>query len=311
MDLSIIIVNWNSLDYLRKCITSVYMHTHCSFEIIVVDNASPAGDASHIQQDFSHITLVQCEKNIGFGAANNLGFRHATGACILFLNPDTELLNSAANMMLCALATKPEAGVVGCTLLNEDLSIQTSCIQTFPTILNQLLDSDWLRSRWPNSRLWGTEPLWSSRESGVAVDVISGACMLMRREVFEQVGGFTETYFMYAEDLDLCYKTLHAGFRNYYLAPARILHYGGKSSDLERATRMKWRSIVMFCERHRGYAYALAFRSTIACAAIVRLAIIAGTRACKRILRSRQLNSAALTKWKLILHTMLGLSART
>jgi N-acetylglucosaminyl-diphospho-decaprenol L-rhamnosyltransferase len=310
MELSFIVVNWNSLTYLRKCIASIYAQTKCSFEVVVVDNASPTGEASVIAREFPQITLIQCTENIGFGAANNLGFQRSVGDNLLFLNPDTELLNSAGDIMIRTLSADRCAGVVGCTLLNEDRSIQTSCIQTFPTILNQLLDSDWLRVRWPNSHLWGTEPLWSKRVGAAQVEVISGACMLMRREVFEEVGGFTEAYFMYAEDLDLCYKIQKAGYSNYYLSYPTVLHYGGKSSNPERATPMKWRSIIMFCERHHGHAYAVAFRFAIACASLVRLIVLTGTRAPLGILRNRTPNSAALTKWKLILHTMLGSSGR-
>lgn len=306
--LSFIIVNWNSIAYLRRCISSIYAQTKCSFEIIVIDNASPAEDALLIAREFPHITLIQCSENIGFGAANNLGFRRSVGDYVLFLNPDTELLNSAADIMMQALSSNPEAGIVGCTLLNEDRSIQTSCIQTFPTILNQMLDSDWLRIRWPNSHLWGTAPLWSKRDGAAQVEVISGACMLMRREVFEKVDGFTEDYFMYAEDLDLCYKVRKAEYSNYYLSSPVVLHYGGKSSNPERATPMKWRSIIMFCERHHGHTYAVAFRVAIASAALVRLIMLTGTRALMGVLTSRPPNSAALTKWKLILHTMLGSS---
>jgi GT2 family glycosyltransferase len=308
--LSFIIVNWNSLVYLRRCIDSIYAQTRCSLEIVVVDNASPDGDASFIAREFPHITLIRCRENIGFGAANNLGFRRSTGGNVLFLNPDTELLDSAADIMMQTLSSDRDAGIVGCTLLNEDRSIQTSCIQTFPTILNQLLDSDWLRVRWPNSYLWGTAPIWSKRDGAEEVEVISGACMLMRREVFEEVGGFTEAYFMYAEDLDLCYKVQKAGYSNYYLRSPTVLHYGGKSSNPERATPMKWRSIIMFCERHHGHTYAVAFRFAIACAALARLIMLTGVRALRGILRSRPPSSAALTKWKLILHTMLVPSAR-
>jgi GT2 family glycosyltransferase len=305
MKLSIIIVNWNSFDYLQKCVASLAEHTRCSYEVIVVDNASPHGDADRIETELLDVQLLRCEGNSGFGAANNMGFRQSKGEYLLFLNPDTELVNSAADMMVEAISSCSDSGIIGCTLLNEDTSVQTSCIQTFPTILNQLLDSDWLRRIWPNSQLWGTRALWTKNTYPQQVEVISGACMLMRRQTFEQVSGFTEAYFMYAEDLDLCYKVREAGYCNYYYGPATVIHYGGKSSNPERATPMKWKSITMFCEMHYGRFYTIVFRGAMSASAVVRLAMITGTRAFRQLLGSRRPKPASLIKWKLILRTML------
>lgn len=303
--LSIIIVNWNSVAYLRRCVASIAEHTHCDYELIVVDNASPAGDAQIIEEALPSVTLIRCEENIGFGAANNLGFEHSCGEYVLLLNPDTEFLNSAADLMIEAMLSQPDAGILGCTLFNEDNSVQTSCVQTYPTILNQLLDSDWLRAWFPNSPLWGTQVLWSALSAAQRVEVISGACMVLRREVFEQVGGFTDAYFMYAEDLDLCYKVEKAGFVNYYYGAAKVLHYGGKSSNPERATPMKWKSITLFCEMHRGRIYTFVFRCAISGSAIVRLVMIGAARVYNGFLRRRQKDTASLTKWRLILRAML------
>jgi N-acetylglucosaminyl-diphospho-decaprenol L-rhamnosyltransferase len=305
MKLSIVIVNWNSFDYLQKCVASLARHTKCAYEVIVVDNASPAGDADRIKKEMPDVQLVCCSVNAGFGSANNRGFRQSKGEFVLFLNPDTELLNSAADMMIEAMSAGSNSGIMGCNLLNEDMSVQTSCVQTFPTILNQLLDSDWLRKRLPNSPLWGTQALWLKSKLPQQVEVISGACMLMRRQIFEQVGGFTDAYFMYAEDLDLCYKVRKAGYGNYYYGPASVIHYGGKSSNPERATPMKWKSITMFCEMHRGRFYTLIFRCAMSASAIVRLGMIAGARAYGSILGTRKPKSASSIKWMLILRTML------
>src|SRR5450432_1580696 len=137
MDLSIIFVNWNSLNYLRECVPSIYQHTtDLSFEIIVVDNASPEGHIEELQQEFPDVRVIKSDVNLGFAGANNLGFRHATGANVLFLNPDTRLTGPSIRIMLDRLNSLPNAGIVGCKLL-KDLSIQLSSIQTFPTILNQ------------------------------------------------------------------------------------------------------------------------------------------------------------------------------
>ena len=304
--LSIIIVNWNSTAYARECIASIYEHTRgIPFEVIVVDNASPSDGVDALKEEFPDITLIKSAQNLGFARANNLGARKAKGEFLLFLNPDTKLIQPALEVMVEALRSRPDAGALGCRLLNADLSTQTSCIQTFPTILNQALDADALRNRWPNSALWGTAPLASAAAEPVPVEVISGACLLMRRDVFFKVGMFSEDYFMYAEDLDLCRKTVRAGYRNYHAGSARLIHYGGGSSAPEAATVMKWRSILHYCEKHRGKAYAFLFRLVMAVAALVRLSIL-GARAALKPPRRPPAGYSPAAKWKAILATLVS-----
>lgn len=307
-DLSIIIVNWNSTSYVLKCVESIYAHTRkASFEIIVVDNCSPQNDVDVVKNQFSEVVLIKSPKNLGFAGANNLGFQASKGEVVVFLNPDTILTNPAFDLMLEQLRTLPDAGAAGCTLLNEDMSIQTSAIQTFPTILNQLLDIDLLRNRFPGARLWNIEPLLAGGVEPKEVEVISGACLMLKHDVFAKAGMFPDDYFMYAEDLDLCFKVAQAGFVNYYLPAGRIVHYGGKSSNPSRATEMKWKSILHYIRKHRGSVYLLMFRTAMACSALLRLALItlgAGVSAKARgeAGRFRRL------KWRQILKTMVTYS---
>jgi len=310
MDVSIIYVNWNSEDYIKESIESVYEHTHgLQFEIIVVDNASPRGNVDILKKQFPQITLIKSAKNLGFAGANNVGFRSSSGETILFLNPDTKLVNPAINVMLRHLRELPDAGIVGCKLLNTDLSLQTSCIQTFPTILNQVLDTEVLRTRWPHNPLWGIGPLYAESVEPARVEVVSGACLMIKRAAFERVSMFSEDYFMYAEDLDLCYKVAHAGYRIYYAGEGRVIHYGGKSSEAESATRMKWTAIPRFCDKNRGRFYGLAFRSVLAATAMCRLAAL--KIACAfgdRFGRQSDLRYS-LRKWRIILNALLTQSA--
>ena len=139
MDLSIIYVNWRSEDYLRNSIRSIRQFTTgVSYEIIVVDNNSPTGNVDVLKREFPEIQLIASTENLGFAAANNLGFRHSTGKYVLFLNPDTKLTSPAINILLNRTQSLSDAGIVGCKLLNADLSVQTSCIQNFPGIVNSL-----------------------------------------------------------------------------------------------------------------------------------------------------------------------------
>jgi N-acetylglucosaminyl-diphospho-decaprenol L-rhamnosyltransferase len=310
MDVSIIYVNWNSAEYIAESIRSVYEHTDgIQFEIIVVDNASPAGNVDVLKEQFPEITLIKSATNLGFAGANNLGYKSCSGENVLFLNPDTKLVNSAINAMLRHLRSLPDAGIIGCKLLNSDLSVQTSCIQTFPTILNQVLDVDFLRRRWPKNPLWGIGPLYSDSTEPAKVEVVSGACLMIKRATFEKVSMFSEDYFMYAEDLDLCYKVVQAGCSNYYTGEGTVIHYGGKSSEPQSATMMKWRAIPRFCDKNRGRFYGFIFRIVMALTAMGRLAVIKIASVFGNTFAPKTDLNSALAKWRTILSILLTQSA--
>jgi len=311
MQLSIIYVNWNSLDYLRESIASVYEHTHSfPFEIIVVDNASPERGVDSLKDSFPGLVIVHSDKNLGFAGANNLGFRHSVGEHVLFLNPDTKLIAPSIDLLLARLRVLPDAGIVGCKLLNTDLSVQLSSIQTYPTILNQAMDAEYLRLRWPECPLWKIAPLFSENITLIKVDVIPGACMLLRRTLFEQVGLFSEDYFMYAEDLDLNYKVKAEGFANYYVGETAIIHHGGKSSSRQKvshwATIMKYRAMVQLFRKMRGRVYAFAYRVAMGVVAIGRLVLLVLLMPFGNILGDRESLKFSLEKWKTVLKWAVG-----
>jgi GT2 family glycosyltransferase len=172
----------------------------------------------------------------------------------------------------------PNAGIVGAKLLNTDFSIQTASIQRFPTILNQLLDIEFVRLRWPTCPLWDISPLFADRLDPVEVEIIPGACMLLKRDVFERIGMFSEDYFMYAEDLDLNYKVRKLGLSSYYVGQAEIVHHGGGSSsrrsDDQWATAMKYKAMLRFYRKNRGILYGWLYRAAMASAAAVRLILL-------------------------------------
>lgn len=313
IELSIILVNWNSLRYLRDCLKSVFEQTQgICFEVIIVDNNSPELGVEALEGEFPGVCVVLSKENLGFAGANNLGFKRSTGRHLLFLNPDTQLISPVLPLILRRLEELPDAGVVGCKLLNSDLTVQTSCIQTFPTILNQLLDIESVRVRWPGCSLWNLAPLYSSSQTPSIVEVISGACMMMKREVFERAGMFSEEYFMYAEDLDLCYKVMRLGLKNYYVGEAAVIHHGGKSSSQSTvsqwSTFMKLRAIHKFCIKTRGSVYAFLYRAAIGSAAALRLTLIAAMRLLGLDTVKNFSLRAASKKWLSVLQWALGLS---
>jgi GT2 family glycosyltransferase len=311
IELSIIYVNWNSLAYLRESIASVYRHTHeSSFEIIVVDNASSEPGVDSLRQLFPEVTIVCSDRNLGFAGANNLGFSHSVGEYVLFLNPDTTLVQPSIDRLLAQHRILPDAGIMGCKLLNTDLSVQLSSIEVFPTILNQALDSEYFRLRWPACPLWKIEPLFSENEVPVRVDVVSGACMLLRRKVFEQVGHFSEEYFMYAEDLDLNYKVQGAGFHNYYIGNTAIIHHGGKSSagqsGSQWSTIMKYRAMVQLFRKTRGEVYAGGYRVAMGLVAISRLSLLALMLPMASLGPNHKALKHSWDKWKAVLKVSIG-----
>lgn len=307
MELSIISVNWNSLNYLRECIASIYEYTTgLSFEIVVVDNASPEGGVETLKRQFPGITIIKSSENLGFARANNLGVRQASGDYVLLLNPDTKLTGRAINIMMDRIKELPDAGIVGCRMLNTDLSVQTTSIQKFPTIANQLLNIEYLRLRWPACPLWDIAPLFTRSDHPVKVEVIPGACMLLKREVFEKVGMLSEDYFMYAEDLDLNYKVRSLGLSNYYVGEAEIIHHGGRSSSRQRvsqwSTIMKYKAMLRFYRKSRGRLYSVLYRAAMGMAAVGRLVLLA----CAFPFADRETVRSASAKWSTVLKWAIG-----
>jgi hypothetical protein len=275
MELSVIIVNWNSVNYLRACLLSLYRETRgIGFEVIVVDNDSQ-DDCKSILQDFLAVHLVEAKENLGFARANNLGFSRSTGEVLLFLNPDTEIIGDDLVKMVGYLRLHPTVGAVGARLLNSDGSLQTSCAQAFPTVCNQLLDFEVLRRLFPASHLWGARALFD--EQSPDTDVVSGACLMVKRSVFEKAGRFGAEYFMYADDLDLSYKIKQTGYKVHCLTDCMVIHHGGKSSAQQgdNFTDVLQRdSIAIFLRKTRGVLYCGTYRTGIAAIALIRLSFV-------------------------------------
>lgn len=278
MVLSIIIVNWNSRDFLRQCLASLAAHPPSrSFETIVIDSASHDGAAEMVAAEFPAVRFIQSDENLGFARANNLAAESAGGEYLLFLNPDTEVRAGALDHLLDAAANTEKAGCVGARLLNTDGSLQTSCVQAYPTVLNQVFDSEFLRRRFRDSSWWGVAALYQTSPVPAPVEGISGACVLVRHSLFQEVRGFTEDYFMYAEDMDLSYKVQQTGRRNLYVGTAEVVHHGGESSRKAPSnfsvvlTRDALRKFFLI--HHSGIS-ALGYRAGMFLTAILRISLL-------------------------------------
>lgn len=231
VDLSVIIVNWNVRDLLRRCLQSVFANPPtCRREIIVVDNGSSDGSAEMVRTEFPQVRLIANPDNRGFTAANNQGMAMARGRYVLLLNPDTEVVGAALMTMTAFADAHPDVGIVGPQLLNPDGSVQSSR-RRFPTLATALFESTWLQPYAPRRLLEHYYVLDRPDDRVQDVDWVTGAALMARREAVEQVGPLDEGFFMYSEELDWCRRFREAGWRVAYLPTARIVHYIGKSSE--------------------------------------------------------------------------------
>ena len=269
MDLSIIIVNWNTMELLARCLASVYETAESlQFEVFVVDNGSTDGSAAMVRERFPQAHLIANSKNMGFARANNQAIRLSGGRYVLLLNSDTEVCPDALESLVAFIDTHPEAGATGARLLNADGTLQPSC---HPTL------TPW-REFW---RLLFLERIQRRATYDMAhwdlrtpreVEVIKGACLMLRREGLDQVGLMDERYFMYTEEMDLCYRLRRAGWRLYWVPEARVVHYeeGSTRQVAEPMYIQLYRSKVQFYRKSGGEGQARLFKALLGLAYLPR-----------------------------------------
>jgi len=281
------------------------------FEVVVVDNASRDGCGEMLSREYKSAVFVESEENLGFARANNLGFQYCSGRNILFLNPDTEVIGSAIQEMVHFLDETQDAGIVGPMLLNPDGTIQTSCIRTFPSLVNEALDTDFLRERFPRSKLWGTKPLFEEGQAAVPVDAVSGASLMIKRQAFMETGFFTTAYFMYAEDTDLCFQGRQAGWITYFMPRSTVVHYGGQSTELRDDRHFSdvvlRESRLRFFRKRMGSPYAGAYRATTTLMSLIRLSLISFFWIVPVAPRKRATLDRSFRKWFRILRWSVGM----
>ncbi len=278
MDLSIIIVNYNSRGFLYKCIDSInkylyppYAEAGLKFEIIIVDNASTDGSAAFIKENFlngkeSFVKLIESGENSGFSRGSNLGARAALGDFLLFLNPDAEFVQGGFDRIIAFYMEKSrtgEVGAIGARIVNDDGSIQPSC-RSFPTLSRQFYESWFLSKAFARSKTFGSYFMsyWDHEETR-KVDWLSGAFLFLKKETFFSAGGFNEKYFIYSEDTDLCFMLAKAGCGNYYFRDYTVKHHdagtAGNNMGLREAQIWKSRKIYFSKNYSKTHGAALSF----------------------------------------------------
>jgi len=249
--ISIIIVNWNTKDYLIKCLKSlVRIRGGSSQEVIIIDNASQDESVRAVRESFPQFILIENPKNLGFAKAVNKGLKIAKGEYILLLNPDIEIKDNTIEKFISFMEAYQDVGIAGAQLLNDDGSKQNS-IANFPSLVTELFNKSLLRwffpKYFPGKEQEYTEP--------IEVDSVIGACMMVRRKAIEDVGLLDEDYFLFFEETDWCYRMKKAGWKVYHVPQAQVFHFQGKSAekDKKKAKVEYYHSRYLFFKKYKGY----------------------------------------------------------
>jgi len=276
LDLSICIVSWNTLDILKNCIESIYRYVRdYSFEIIVVDNASGDGTQQALRKEYPLVLLIENDKNFGFGRANNQAISISRGQYILLLNPDI-ILQGGISDLIHPISIDPLVGCVGGRLIEPDGKIQESCYETFPTPWSEFLEGMMLDRLL--ERISGRNSIHKTCNDVEEVAWLVGACMVFRREVLMDLAGFEDRYYIYGEDVDLCYRLKKRGYKILYVRSVEMLHYHGASAQ---KTDQKYFSSVMqresmfrFMTHHYGVLNGYFYRMAWMFSAIFRISVL-------------------------------------
>lgn len=259
LQLSIIIVNYNVKEFLQNLLHSIEKAAaNIEKEIIVVDNASDDGSVDLLKTKFPQVKLIENKTNSGFGKANNQALKIAAGDYLLMINPDTVISEDTLEKMISFFKEHPDAGLAGCKILNPDGTLQLACRRSFPGPWTSFCKVTGLSNLFPKSKLFARYNLtYLDENQTYEVDAVSGSFMMMTKDAYSKVGGFDEQFFMYGEDLDLCYRVQKAGLKVYYVPDTQIIHYKGEStrrSALDE-TKVFYDAMHLFVKKHLSSSF--------------------------------------------------------
>jgi len=255
IDVSVIVVAWNVKDLIHNCLKSVYEETKdIRFEVIYVDNDSGDGSVEMVKKEFPEVAIIVNDENKGFIKANNQGIEISQGRYVLLLNSDTIVLNNAIAKAVKFADTHPEVAVIGCKVLNPDRTLQRTCFM-YPSALNMLLSATYLYKIFPRNRFLGRENMtWWDFSDVREVETICGCFSLVRKEAIKQIGLMDETYYVYGDDPDWCYRFRKNGWKILFTPEPEIIHYGGQTTK-QMTIRFKLQlfgSKLIFVKLHRS-----------------------------------------------------------
>jgi len=239
--ISVIIVNYNVKQLLEQCLYSVQIALkNITGEIIVVDNASTDNSLEYLQPKFPGVKFIANKINPGFGSACNIGFKQSSGGYVHFLNPDTFVSADCFEKTIAFIESKKDAGAVGVKMIDGEGRYLKESKRSFPSVSASLFKMTGLAYLFPKSKIFAAYYAGHLNENEThEVDVLAGAFMMMRRNVFEKVKGFDEDFFMYGEDIDLSLRIQKTGYKNYYFPEVTITHYKGASTDKKSMAHIK------------------------------------------------------------------------
>lgn len=261
VQISVVVVSYNTREMTLRCLDALTKElTALTHEVIVVDNASTDGSADAIAAGFPGLRLIRSPRNVGFGAGNNLGMREARGEYLLLINTDAFCSPGAVHGMLTGMDRHPKAAVIGPRLLNADGSLQPSCYR-YPSPVRCWLENLWISAIARPATPAGDYRRWP-HDTETEVDWLIGACMLVRREAYERVGGFDEQFFMYAEETDWQKRMRDAGFGIVLVPGATVTHLGGASGKSEKVKIRAafFDSLDTYTRKHHGLSGVISMR---------------------------------------------------
>jgi GT2 family glycosyltransferase len=274
IDLSIIIVNWHARDLMERALDCVYATVRSSsFEVIVLDNSPGDGTAELLRERFPAARLLANRENIGFARANNQGAAVARGRYLLLLNPDAFVHAGTLDRLIAFMDDHPEAAAAGPRLRYADGRLQRS-VTSFPTVLTELWTTLGLDRAFPGSPIFGRYKVtYWDMEDLREVESLMGACIILRRSAIEETGLFDEQFFMYSEEVDLCYRLRKAGWKNYFIPDVEATHlWGGSSQRVPATTFLRlFRSRVQFFRKHYGEGATLLYKAVLLLAGALRV----------------------------------------
>ena len=231
VDISIIIVTWNSHKFIKECLDSIFSQEKVDFEVFVVDNNSWDKTSEIIRENYPQVNFISNPKNLGYAKANNQALKLAQGKFILFLNPDTKLHSDALSKMLGFMLQNQEAAALGPQLLNPDGTIQPSC-REFPRYSTLLWEFTGLSRLFPKSKIFGAWRMgYFDHQKIREVDQPMASALMVRKEVLDDLGFLDESFPMFFNDVDLCYRIRKADKKIFFYPEAKITHYKGKSIE--------------------------------------------------------------------------------
>ncbi len=272
---SVCIVTYHARDVLRECLVSLQENTRLPFEVIVVDNGSADGVAEMLHQEFPQVHYIQNDHNTGYTFPMNQALKAGRGQFLMQLNPDTVILPEAVDRLVAFMQTHPEIGISGPKVLNRDLTLQKPCRRGDPRPWAVFTYFFGLSALFPHSRLFG-QYLVSYMDEDVTHPVagVAGSCMLIRRQVVDQIGYLDERFFAYQEDADYCYRARQAGWQVYYVPQSQIIHYGGLGGSRVEPYRSiyAWhRSYFIYYQKHLAKDYFFLFNWVYYLAMVLKL----------------------------------------